>query len=102
MLHMCAAVFVSQYGLWSLDKVLAWQEALHHIQHTGCSGEHPVCSVIFGISPIFLLVSAGRLLCHTYQVPSHPQSYDAQLASNLWNVSADFCQLPKAVSKKQT
>ena len=51
---------------------------------------------------IFLAVFAGRLLDGTYQVASHPQSYDAQLASKLWDVSADFCQLPKAVGRKQT
>lgn len=57
-----------------------------------CSENHP--------TQLFLLC-AGRLLSRTYQVPSHPQSYDAQLACKLWDVSADFCQLSPA-DKKQT
>ncbi|DBB18666.1 hypothetical protein WJX82_009325 [Trebouxia sp. C0006] len=40
-------------------------------------------------------LSQGSLLSATHQVPSHPASYDTQLASDLWDVSADFCQLPR-------
>ncbi|DBA88373.1 TPA: hypothetical protein ACH3X2_004873 [Trebouxia sp. C0005] len=40
-------------------------------------------------------LSQGRLLSATHQVPSHPASYDTQLASDLWDISADFCQLPR-------
>ncbi|DBA73310.1 TPA: Retinol dehydrogenase 13, variant 2 [Trebouxia sp. C0004] len=40
-------------------------------------------------------LSQGRLLSATHQVHSHPASYDSQLARDLWEVSADFCQLPR-------
>ena len=41
-----------------------------------------------------LMVDAGRLLSRTSLVPSHPQSYDADLASRVWNSSAATCQVP--------
>lgn len=46
------------------------------------------------LSPSELMVAAGKLLSRTSLVPSHPQSYDADLASRLWNSSAVRCQLP--------
>ena len=41
--------------------------------------------------------AGGRLLSATRCVPSAPLSYDASLAAQLWDLSADAARLPREV-----
>jgi hypothetical protein len=40
-------------------------------------------------------LAGGRLLAATRPVPAAPLAYDAEVASRLWDLSADAAQLPR-------
>ncbi len=60
-----------------------------------------ICRTSFGqvaVVPVpacALLCSAGSLWSEVVLVPSSPLSYDAKLAADLWNASADVAGVPR-------